>query len=212
MLQPRSDQDELLGQLAALVRTLGRYPTVSEMRFRKREHTNFPNHKVLDRLGTRREVLRMLAAYSERTNGWSDVATICTRLLAEAPEQPAPSSEGDDVEDGYVYLALMRVGREKRYEIGKANFVEQRIRQVAVNLPEELVTEINAGVCPAGPERDCGARQRAKQIGYDVVRREHAGAAGADLRRYEVDGLRKPRAAGSYRNCVRYLCRTLVTA
>lgn len=47
-------------------------------------------------------------------------------------------SEGDDLETGYVYLALMKVGREKRYKIGKANLVGQRTRQVAVNLSEEL--------------------------------------------------------------------------
>jgi hypothetical protein len=32
----------------------------------------------------------------------------------------------------------MKVGREKRYKIGKANIVEQRTRQVAVSLPEDL--------------------------------------------------------------------------
>jgi hypothetical protein len=37
-----------------------------------------------------------------------------------------------------LYLALMKVGRERRYKIGKANLVDQRTRQVAVNLPEEL--------------------------------------------------------------------------
>lgn len=32
----------------------------------------------------------------------------------------------------------MRVGRERRYKIGKANIVEQRARQISVTLPEEL--------------------------------------------------------------------------
>jgi Meiotically up-regulated gene 113 len=138
MRQKRSDRDEMLGQLAAYVRELGRYPTVAEMRLRKRVHPAFPNHKVLDRLGTRYEILQMLHAFCERAANWSDVSNLCTRLLAEAPEPPAPHSEDDEVEPGHVYLALMRVGREKRYKIGKANLVEQRTRQVAVSLPEEL--------------------------------------------------------------------------
>jgi hypothetical protein len=138
-LRPRADQDELFSQLAALVRKLGRYPTVSEMRLRKREHATFPNHKVLERLGTRREILQMLQAFCARADAWSDVGARCRRLLDEAPpEPPPPVSEDDEVEPGYVYLALMRVGREKRYKIGKANLVDQRTRQVAVNLPEEL--------------------------------------------------------------------------
>lgn len=45
-----------------------------------------------------------------------------------APEMP----------DGYVYLALMKVGREKRYKIGKADIVGRRTKQVGVNLPEDL--------------------------------------------------------------------------
>ncbi len=85
-LRPRSDQGELFSQLAILVRELGRYPTVSEMRLRKRDHAAFPNHKVLERLGTRREILQMLHAFCVRADDWSDVGALCTRLLAEAPE------------------------------------------------------------------------------------------------------------------------------
>jgi hypothetical protein len=46
--------------------------------------------------------------------------------------------DNDGVETGYVYLALMKVGREKRYKIGKADIVGARTRQIAVSLPEEL--------------------------------------------------------------------------
>lgn len=103
---PRFDDDKLLLPLAAYMRELGHYPTVSEMRLRKREHATFPNYKVLARLGTRREALQTLFAFCERTDGWSDVGALCARLLVEAPEEPAAHSEDDEVEPGYVYLAL----------------------------------------------------------------------------------------------------------
>jgi hypothetical protein len=48
------------------------------------------------------------------------------------------ANDADEFVTGYVYLALMKVGREKRFKIGKANLVEQRARQVGVNLPEDL--------------------------------------------------------------------------
>jgi hypothetical protein len=63
---------------------------------------------------------------------------VLAQSAAESDEAP------DDFETGYVYLALMKVGREKRFKIGKTIHVKQRTRQVGVNLPEdlELVHEI----------------------------------------------------------------------
>lgn len=132
---PRTDADVLFSQLATFIRELGRYPTVSEMRLRKRQDDAFPNHKVLERLCSKRELLQRLIAFCERTDGWSDVGAICERIAVSVPE---PETVDDQLEDGYVYLALMKIGREKRYKIGKANIVERRTKQVGVQLPEEL--------------------------------------------------------------------------
>jgi hypothetical protein len=138
-LRPKADEDVLLVQLAGLIRQLGRYPTVSEMRMRKRLDDAFPNHKVLERRGSRLELARMLIAFCERVGHLDDVMQICQTILSAAPDSAAEivSNDGDLV-TGYVYLALMKVGREKRFKIGKANLVEQRARQVGVNLPEDL--------------------------------------------------------------------------
>lgn len=132
---PKLDETALLRPLATYMRELGRYPTVAEMRLRKRQVPAFPNHKVLERMGSREEMLARLAAFCERTGDWPEVVALCATLATETAE-PEPGSGREQM--GYVYLALMKVGREKRYKIGKANIVEQRARQVAVNLPEEL--------------------------------------------------------------------------
>jgi hypothetical protein len=142
-LQPRADDDVLLFQLATFIRELGRYPTVAEMRMRKRQNDAFPNYRVLERRGSRQELLTQVATLckrlGERLGGWDDVLNICQRRLSEeAPEPVVRADDGDKLEPGYVYLALMRVGREKHYKIGKVNLVEQGARQIAVNLPEEL--------------------------------------------------------------------------
>jgi hypothetical protein len=55
--------------------------------------------------------------------------------------EPERSPGSDGLRTGYVYLALMKVGREKRFKIGKANLVEQRTKQVAVNLPERCTRD-----------------------------------------------------------------------
>lgn len=137
-LRPKANQDVLLFQLATFIRELGRYPTVSEMRLRKRRDNAYPNHKVLERRGSRAELIAQVIAYCQRTEGWSDVTAICESISAAAPETPSPAADGDDLETGYVYLALMKVGREKRYKIGKADIVGRRTKQIAVSLPEEL--------------------------------------------------------------------------
>jgi hypothetical protein len=59
-LQPKTDTEVLLAQLAAFIRELGRYPTVSEMRLRKRENDAFPNHKVLERVASRQQWIERL--------------------------------------------------------------------------------------------------------------------------------------------------------
>jgi Meiotically up-regulated gene 113 len=135
--RPKTDEDVLLKQLGGLIRELGRYPTVGEMRLRKRQNDAFPNHKVLERTGSRPQWIERLWAFCQRTEGWSDVAAICRIMAAAAPET-RESESGEDFETGYVYLALMKVGREKRYKIGKADIVGRRTQQIAVQLPEDL--------------------------------------------------------------------------
>lgn len=136
-LRPKAELDVLLSQLAAFIRELGRYPTVSEMRLRKRSDNAFPNHKVLERRGTRSELIAQVSVFCQRTDGWADVAAICESLKISAPAAN-PDPDGDDLETGYVYLALMQVGKEKRFKIGKADIVGRRTKQVGVNLPEDL--------------------------------------------------------------------------
>jgi len=134
---PKTDDDVLLAQLGAFIRELGRYPTVGEMRLRKRQDASFPNHKVLERAGTRRELVERLRAFCGRTTGWADVDALCSTIVATLPAATSTEAQ-DDIETGYVYLALMKIGRERRYKIGKADIVGRRTRQIAVQLPEDL--------------------------------------------------------------------------
>jgi hypothetical protein len=141
-LQPRLDDDVMLAQLAAFVRELGRLPVVSEVKLRKRQDAAFPNHHTLfRRFRSGAQLAVRLLAFCEQSGNWSDVAAICqdvSRSLQNTSKATEPYQEGDDIETGYVYLALMKVGNERRYKIGKADTVGARTRQIAVSLPEDL--------------------------------------------------------------------------
>lgn len=132
------DDDVVIGQLTALTRKLSRFPVKSEMRMHKRENKSFPNDKVFDRFGGKADLVQVVLAYCSRHGGFEDVVAICKAIAVADESEPAEEADTDELEVGYVYLALMKVGREKRYKIGKANIVGRRTRQIAVELPEEL--------------------------------------------------------------------------
>jgi hypothetical protein len=137
------DADTILRQLAAFTKELGRFPVSAEMRMRKRADITFPNDKVFERFGNRVQLRQAVVAYCESQSDLDDVAAICRQaaLNPEELEEAASdggSSSGAGTKDGYVYLVLLKVGREKRYKIGKAVLVEQRTSQIALQLPEEL--------------------------------------------------------------------------
>ena len=131
------DEDHLLQKVAELALELGRFPVAMEMRLRRRSDPTFPNDgAIYDRFGGKPALVRKVLEYSTARPEFAAVVALCAPLATETAEEMAESE--DEFETGYVYLALMKIGREKRYKIGKANLVERRTRQVAVNLPEDL--------------------------------------------------------------------------
>lgn len=127
----------MIQKLVELIRQRGQFPTHGEMRLQERASPGFPNHGVFARIGSKQELIQKVVAYCEANPSNVDVAAICAPLVKNI-STPDSAADEDNFENGYVYLALMKVGRERRYKIGKANLVEQRARQVAVNLPEDL--------------------------------------------------------------------------
>jgi len=132
------DSDAIVAQYILFARQLGRLPVKAEMKLRKRQNAAFPNEKAYDRFGSKHALIQTVQAYCEANPGNEDVAALCASYVGIEAAAPKAEDEVSEFVSGYVYLALMKVGREKRYKIGKANLVEQRARQVGVNLPEEL--------------------------------------------------------------------------
>jgi hypothetical protein len=131
------DAQHLLKKVAELALELGRFPVAAEMRLKRRSDPTFPNDgAIYDRFGSKAELARKVLEYSASRPDLAPVVALCSPLASTGAEKIAESE--DEFETGYVYLALMKVGREKRYKIGKANLVDRRTRQVGVNLPEDL--------------------------------------------------------------------------
>lgn len=129
-------EEWLLERLARLVRELGRYPVFAELRMKARDDPEFPSHTTLARLGTKAQLASALMTWCESKPDWEDVVAICAPIAVKAeadevrPEDPTP------VQNGYVYL--LKSG--KYYKIGRSNAPGRREYELAIQLPEPVVT------------------------------------------------------------------------
>jgi hypothetical protein len=135
--------DVLLAKLAQLARRLGKFPVWSELALARRQDDSFPTEKTYRRFRGKVELVRRLTEYCESHAEFADVVELCKAVELPIADQAITEAADEDddaaeVETGYVYLALMKVGKEKRYKIGKADIVGARTRQIAVSLPEDL--------------------------------------------------------------------------
>lgn len=126
---------DILPRLIILIREFGRYPTNGELRMKERADRTFPS--VFSR-SAKRVWIAKIVEFCAANTGHDDVAALLQRKeISGVHESDQPTSD-QSFETGYVYLALMKVGREKRYKVGKADIVGRRTKQIAVHLPEEL--------------------------------------------------------------------------
>jgi Meiotically up-regulated gene 113 len=150
-LQTAYSEDFLIEKFIGLARDLGRFPVGAELRMRARSDDSFPSHSVwATRFGPRRQLAARILDYCKSRAGYDDVIALCApraeHRKSEEPETDEPPvSSAATTKEGYVYLALLKLGRERRYKIGKAVLVEHRKDQISLQLPEdvELVHTIN---------------------------------------------------------------------
>jgi hypothetical protein len=130
-LQAAFPDDVLFERLVGLCRELGRVPTFGEMKLKHRADPTFPNAKVFQRFGTKRDLVSKLAAYCRTRGDLGDVLALCEPTAS--PSSTAPVT--DDIPEpdmGFVYL--FKSGRY--YKIGRSNAAGRREREVALQLPE----------------------------------------------------------------------------
>ena len=128
----RTDED-LLNNLAALVRELGRFPAMAEIKLKARSDPEFPSHNTFGRFGGKRALAAQLEKFC-RDRGENDLAELCAvaAKAEDAEDAEGVPEEATAGELGYVYL--MKAGRF--YKVGRTNALGRRERELVIQLPE----------------------------------------------------------------------------
>jgi hypothetical protein len=137
------DTSMLIEKFIALTRELGKFPVRRELQLKARADKSFPSANVFARLGSRQQLAAKIVDYCKSCPGYDDAVLLCTPIaigLAEDQDSEDDPATGpaSSTKEGYVYMGLLKLGRERRYKIGKAILVERRTDQVSLQLPENL--------------------------------------------------------------------------
>lgn len=126
------DESVLIEKYIAVMRELGRFPVVAELRMKRRSDANLPDEGTFKRFGSREEFAAKILDYCHGRAGYEDVATICATIIARHKAQ-AEEEIGPEESIGFVYL--IKAGRY--YKIGRSNSVGRREYELAIQLPEK---------------------------------------------------------------------------
>lgn len=141
-LQTAYGEELLIEKFISLARDLGHFPVATEVKMRARSDDSFPWHNTFGRFGSKQQFAARIVDYCKDRVGYEDVAALCRSVAdKQKPKKSAdasPTNSAGSTKEGYVYLGLLKLGREKRYKIGKAVLVERRRDQISLQLPEGL--------------------------------------------------------------------------
>ena len=133
------DTETLVEKLISLMRELGKFPVRGELKLKRQTDKSFPSANVFDRFGSKQQLAAKVLDYCGDRADYEDVIALCAPIAAqpEEIEQDEDSAgalatdSATSTKSGYVYLGLLKLGREKRYKIGKAVLVERRKEQLS---------------------------------------------------------------------------------
>jgi len=96
-----------------------------------------PAHQVLTRLGSVNGRVELVRQYAKDHSEYSDILNVLPQEQVSA-DALTPTDGSATTTEGYVYMGLLKLGREKRYKIGKAILVGRMADQISLQLPENL--------------------------------------------------------------------------
>ena len=134
VLTPALSDEHLSENLALLIRELGHYPVLREMKLHRRKDHTFPSHSTYQNRGTKSELVRMVREFCETHEGYEDILEIIAPLVTEEAEPTASTEKAPVV--GHVYL----IKSGKFYKIGYSAAVGRREYELALQLPEKPTT------------------------------------------------------------------------
>lgn len=113
----RLERAFLLSSNASLTRKIGRFPTSAEVRMERQTDQSFPGHMPIQKLGTRAQRIELVRQFATENLEFNDVLELLPSAEMANPGK-VPAEIASDLKIGYVYLALLKIGSEKRYKIG----------------------------------------------------------------------------------------------
>ncbi len=128
------DQTYVVTSLVELMRKTRRFPTYADIRLEKRRNSAFPAFQAISRHGSHADRVELVRQFAKENAEWHDLL----ELLPASDGSETDSAATTSIKDGFVYLALLRIGAERRYKIGKTTLVERRLDQLKIQLPEDL--------------------------------------------------------------------------
>jgi hypothetical protein len=138
-------EDLLIERFIDLIREIGRLPVRGEPKLKAHIDRTLPSHNAFGRMGSKWQLANRILEYCKAQVGFDDVIARCVPVAEVQPkiapaEEIALSPQADtsaNTKDGYVHMALLKLGREKRYKIGKTVLVERRTDQISLQLAED---------------------------------------------------------------------------
>lgn len=125
--------EQVITELATLVRLFGHFPTQPEIGVHKRSTPDAMHPSVFrERVGTVEQQRAEVYDFAVSHDGWDDVADIVRPLLTSRAT-PRPTTSPRTVV-GSVYL--LKSGNH--YKIGRSNSVGRRAYEIGLQLPERL--------------------------------------------------------------------------
>jgi hypothetical protein len=135
-LKTAYDEEVLIEKFIGLARDLGHFPVDTEIKMKARSDDSFPWHTAFARLGSKQQFATKILDYCKDRAGYEDMMVLCAPIAARSTAHQQSKDSIDGL--AFVYLGLLKLGREKRYKIGKAVLVERRTDQISLQLPEDL--------------------------------------------------------------------------
>ncbi len=133
-LQGSYEDDWVIEKIISLIRELGRYPVMAELRLKKRQDEEFPSHNVFTNRGKKTVLAQRIIEYCANRAGFDDVITIC-KPVAEGVDyhREVENHTKEQATVGHVYL--LKSGRY--YKIGRTTSMGRREYELSLQLPDK---------------------------------------------------------------------------
>lgn len=125
-MQGRLNSEAILRKVAELARLMGKLPSYSDMRLRRRSDPSFPNDTTIaNHFGAVAELVTELRRFCQGNEAYADVVDLLPAHVSTIAHAVRPS-------EGWVYL--LKSGHH--YKVGRSDQLESRVKKISIALPE----------------------------------------------------------------------------